>query len=309
MNTQQLEYFIAVAENKNFTKAAQQCYISQTAISLQIKALEDKIGATLINRGKHHFELTPAGKVYLREAKRILHILNEAERQAKTASLGLEGSITIGFISGYEQSDISSPLRNFHDTFPNISINFKRNNMSILYEQLFQRDCDIAYTLLPYYGNTPEGLHMHFIEKIPLYLVVYPGHAFSERTLCYYSELADEDFIIMQPPGRPLEETEEVMLCRDRGGFIPNIVRRESEIQTIFMEVSIGLGVAIVPEYVIGYFKKSQNLMFVPLVKNDMVPETLDFGICWRDADDNPMIRNYISWMGYGSGLSRKERS
>lgn len=299
MNTQQLEYFIAVAENENFTKAAQQCYISQTAISLQIKSLEEKIGAKLINRGNHHFELTPAGKVYLKEAKRILHILNEAERQAKTASLGLEGTITIGFISGFEQSDISSPLRLFHDTFPDISINFIRNNMSILYDQLFRGECDIAYTLLPYYGNTPEGLHMHFIEKIPLYLVVYPGHIFSNRTLCYYSELTNEDFIIMQPTGRPLEETEEVMLCRDRGGFIPNIIRRESEIQTIFMEVSIGLGVAIVPEYVIGYFNKSNNLCFIPLVKDNKEPETLDFGICWRNSDNNPMIKNYVSWMGY----------
>ena len=72
MNTQQLDYFIAVAREKNFTKAAKQCFISQTAISLQIKALEKNLGVQLLERDKHHVELTPAGKIYLKEAEEII---------------------------------------------------------------------------------------------------------------------------------------------------------------------------------------------------------------------------------------------
>ncbi len=295
MNIQQLEYFIAVAETLNFTKAAKNCFISQTAISLQIKSLEKNLGFELFERNKHYVRLTPAGEIYLKKVKGIAAELSEARKLGKIASEGIAGNLTIGFIRGYEQSDISSVVRAFHENTPNISINFIRNNMSTLYEQLDRGDCDIAYTLLPYYGKTPDNLHTHFLTKMPLYLCLYPGHPLSDKKVCMYSELSQEEFIIMQPKGRPQEETEEVLLCHERGGFIPNIIRWESEIQTILMSVSIGLGVAIIPEYAVMYYKSAPNLEFLPMVKNDGSPETLDFGVCWKKEIHNPALLTYIS--------------
>ena len=250
MNTQQLDYFIAVAREKNFTKAAKQCFISQTAISLQIKALEKNLGVQLLERDKHHVELTPAGKIYLKEAEEIISKLSEARRLANIASSGIAGTLTVGFIRGYEQSNISTVLRNF------------------------------------------------FLEKMPLYLTIYPGHPLENRQNCEYRDLSGEEFIIMQPEGRPQEETEEVLLCHDRGGFIPNIIRWEREIQTILMSVSIGLGVATVPQYAVQYYKDAPNLRFVPLVKSDGTPETLDFGICWKKEVENPLVTTYLDWIG-----------
>lgn len=104
MNLRQLEYFVSVAENLNFTKAAKKCFISQTAMTLQIQALEEIVGVPLLIRSKHHVELTPAGKVYLNEAKVILARSEEAVKLAKTAAKGVSGRISIGFIRGYEQS-------------------------------------------------------------------------------------------------------------------------------------------------------------------------------------------------------------
>ena len=172
MNTQQLDYFIAVAREKNFTKAAKQCFISQTAISLQIKALEKNLGVQLLERDKHHVELTPAGKIYLKEAEEIINKLSEARRLANIASSGIARTLTVGFIRGYEQSNISTVLRNFHENNPNIAIHFLRSNMSTLYEQLENQECDIAYSLLPYYGKTPEDMNTFFLEKMPLYLTI-----------------------------------------------------------------------------------------------------------------------------------------
>nr|WP_288555338.1 LysR family transcriptional regulator [uncultured Mediterraneibacter sp.] len=298
MNTQQLDYFIAVAREKNFTKAAKQCFISQTAISLQIKALEKNLGVQLLERDKHHVELTPAGKIYLKEAEEIISKLSEARRLANIASSGIAGTLTVGFIRGYEQSNISTVLRNFHENNPNIAIHFLRSNMSTLYEQLENQECDIAYSLLPYYGKTPEDMNTFFLEKMPLYLTIYPGHPLENRQSCEYRDLSGEEFIIMQPEGRPQEETEEVLLCHDRGGFIPNIIRWEREIQTILMSVSIGLGVATVPQYAVQYYKDAPNLRFVPLVKSDGTPETLDFGICWKKEVENPLVTTYLDWIG-----------
>lgn len=297
MNTQQLEYFIAVAEHLNFTQAAKQCYISQTAISLQIQALEKSLGVQLFHRDKHHVSLTSAGQVYLKEAREVLKKLNEARKLARIAQEGITGNLTIGFIRGYEQSDISTPLRSFHENYKNISIHFIRNNMSSLYEQLSQDECDIVFTLLPYSGITPEGLNTRFLKKMPLNLVLYPGHPKAEKMACQYQELSQENFIIMQPQGRPREETEEVLLCLDRGGFIPNIIRWEEEIQTILMSVSIGLGIAVIPEYTVEFYKTAPNLRIVPLIKKDGTPETLDFGICWKKNNTNPALETFLDWI------------
>ena len=98
MNLKQMEYFVAAAEQLNFTRAAKKCFISQTAMTLQIQSLEEKIGVPLFVRDKHHVELTAAGKVYLNEARAILVRAEEAAKLARTAAEGVAGELTIGFI-------------------------------------------------------------------------------------------------------------------------------------------------------------------------------------------------------------------
>lgn len=296
MNLRQLEYFICVAETLNFTKAAQKCFISQTAMTLQIRSLEEKVGVPLFLRDKHHVELTPAGRVYLAEAKTILTKADEAAKLARTAAQGLTGSITIGFIRGYEQSLFSETLRGFHEAFPNISIGLLRDNMSALYGLLEDGKCDVAFNLSPYFQTYPS-LSQRFLKAYPLMAVLYPEHPFALRSHLTYRELANEDFIIMQPKGRPNDETEEVMLCYNRGGFVPKIAYREKEVQTLLLMVSAAMGVAVLPEYTVRYFGHTKNLKIVPLVKDDRSPETLDFSISWRAGDDqNPAVDELLKW-------------
>ena len=113
MNLKQMEYFVAAAEQLNFTRAAKKCFISQTAMTLQIQSLEEKIGVPLFVRDKHHVELTAAGKVYLNEARAILVRAEEAAKLARTAAEGIAGELTIGFIRGYEQSRVWGTRRRF----------------------------------------------------------------------------------------------------------------------------------------------------------------------------------------------------
>ena len=88
MNLKQLEYFVSVAETLNFTRAARKCFISQTAMTQQIRALEESIGVLLFIRDKHHVELTPAGRVFMYEAKAILSRSEEAVKLARSAAEG-----------------------------------------------------------------------------------------------------------------------------------------------------------------------------------------------------------------------------
>lgn len=200
MNLKQLEYFVSVAETLNFTRAARKCFISQTAMTQQIRALEESIGVLLFIRDKHHVELTPAGRVFMYEAKAILSRSEEAVKLARSAAEGFSGTISIGFIRGYEQSLFSETVRSFHEAYPNISIRLIRENMSALYSLLEDGECDVAFNLSPYVHNYHELSH-RFLKSYPLMAVLYPGHPLTSRKHLSYRDLSGEEFIIMQPKG------------------------------------------------------------------------------------------------------------
>lgn len=296
MNLKQLEYFVSVAETLNFTRAARKCFISQTAMTQQIRALEESIGVRLFIRDKHHVELTPAGRVFMNEAKAILSRSEEAVKLARSAAEGFSGSISIGFIRGYEQSLFSETIRSFHEAYPNISIRLIRENMSALYGLLEDGECDAAFNLSPYVHNYRELSH-RFLKAYPLMAVLYPGHPLTSRKHLSYRDLAGEEFIIMQPKGRPNDEAEEVILCYDRGGFAPNIVSREKEVQTLLLMVSAGLGIAILPEYAVRYYRNTRNLVVIPMLKEDLEEETLDFEVSWLTENHNPAIEKLLEWV------------
>ena len=122
MHINQLRYFVSVASCRSFSKAAECHYITQTAMTQQIKALEDRLDLELINRRKRPIELTPAGNVFYQEAKAILARVDEAVAKTQEASAGAVGAIRIGYEKGYERSDLSDRLRAFHRAYPNILV-------------------------------------------------------------------------------------------------------------------------------------------------------------------------------------------
>lgn len=289
MSMNQLEYFISAAETLNFTKAARKCFISQTAMTQQIKALEAKVGVPLFVRDKHHVELTTAGKVYLNEARGILARNNEALRLARLASTGIYGSLRIGFIRGYGASDLSQILRRFHHSYPNISFSLYRDNSSILYQKLEQGDCDLIFTLSSRHTTHMDMDHF-YIKSFPLMCALSPDHPLSVKQFVTYPDLKDENYIMMQPPGRSKDEMEESLLVYERGGFFPNIIALESDPETLLLMVSVGMGISILPEYITHIHQKRDDLSLLPVLKADGTAETLDLEIIWPKNNPNPAV-------------------
>jgi DNA-binding transcriptional LysR family regulator len=215
---------------------------------------------------------------------------------ARSTAEGFSGNITIGFIRGYEQSLFSETLRSFHDAYPNISLKLIRDNMSALYGELMDGSCDIAFNLSPYLQTYPELSH-HFLKSYQVMAILYPGHPLAGRKSVTYKDLAGEDFIIMQPQGRPNDEAEEVMICYNRGGFVPKIVAREREVQTLLLMVSAAMGIAILPEYAVRHFHNAKNLVIIPILKKNHEQEALDFEISWLPDNQNPVIEKLLKWI------------
>ena len=146
MNRNQLRYFVAAAESRNFTKAAEQFYITQTAITQQIRQLEDTLGCALFDRSTRPVALTPAGKIFLTEAKAILERMSVAADRVHDASTGLTGTLRIGYVRGYERSNLSVLTRHFRRRNGNVLISFSRCSTDVLAAGLQQKDYDLIFT-------------------------------------------------------------------------------------------------------------------------------------------------------------------
>lgn len=295
MNLNQLEYFVSAAEHLNFTRAAQECYISQTAMTQQMKSLEKILGVKLFIRDKHHIELTPAGIVYLKEARAILKRSHEAMRLARMASTGMDGEITIGYISGFGQSDCFEILRGFHEAFPNIKIKLYRSTLSGLLDALHKGECDVAFTVQPIQRNE-ENIKRLFMRSYPLFAIMAQSNPFAVKTKIECKELKDEPFIIMQPSGRPRDEMEEMLWVYQRGGFLPQVVAVEQEPETIMLLASLGIGVSLLPEYIVRPYSKKEELAAIPVMKSDGEAETLNFEMIWSAQNANPSVDVLQTW-------------
>lgn len=295
MNLNQLEYFVSAADNLNFTKAARECYISQTAMTQQMQALEKTLGVKLFIRDKHHIELTAAGSVYLKEARAILKRSDEAMRLARMASKGMDGEMTIGFISGFGQSDCYGVLRGFHEAYPNIKLKFLRNTMSGLMELLQRRECDVVFTVQPHQRNY-ENMNHRYLRSYPLFVVMSQNHPLSEKKEIECRELKDESFIIMQPAGRSRDEMEEMLWVYQRGGFLPQVVAVEKEPETIMLMASLEMGVSLLPEYIVRPYTRSEGLAVIPVMKGDCTAETLNFEMVWMSDNANPSVEKLLNY-------------
>lgn len=284
MNINQLKYFIAVAEYRSFTKAANQYYISQTAITQQVQALEETMDVQLIDRSRRPITLTPAGNVFLGEARAILERMNAAVGRVRDASTGLVGSLRIGYTKGYERSNLSNLLRAFHQEYPNILITCCRCDTDMLAAGLLNGDYDIIFT----WDSTnilEEGQVDHrLVERVPLVVALYAGHPLSGRHTLNRKELRGESILYMSPSGMDdsFGDSRFMELYR-KAGYQPNILFRSSDAESVLMMVAAEEGISILPSYVTSKLKDADNLVFIPLVGEEEYEEII---AVWKK--DNP---------------------
>ncbi len=294
MNLNQLEYFISVAETLNFTRAAERCFITQTAMSQQIRALEKTVGVPLFHRNHHKVELTPAGKVYLNEVKAILGRSEEAIRLARTAAEGMDGTIAIGYIRGYGQRDFTRHLKRFFNVNPGIKMSLMRDNTGPLMNLLETGECDVAFMVAPRSWEKYPQMKHRKLESYPLMAVLPIGHQLADRPVLEYADLSEDRFILMQPSGRPREEMEESLLIYEKGGFMPEVAALYQDPEEILLSVALGMGISLLPEYMIRLHQESQELKILPIVGADGEREMLDLEIVWSGDNNNPVVEHLL---------------
>lgn len=292
MNINQLKYFLAVAQYRSFTKAANQYYISQTAITQQIQALEATVGIQLIDRSTRPISLTPGGLVFLTEARQILERMDTAILRSREASTGLMGSLRVGYTKGYEQSDLPRRLRDFRRTYPNVVITCYRNDTDMLATGLINQEYDIIFTWDSTNIRQEDQLQTRVIENVPLYVALYSSHPFAKKQALCREDLKGESILFMSPSsdGDSFGDAYYVRLYQ-KAGYQPNILLRTSDYESILMMISAEQSICIVPEYCIGKIRNVDNVVFLPLSGENETEEIL---AVWHKANLSPALRHFI---------------
>lgn len=298
MNLNQLRYFVSVAENGSFTKAAVNHYISQTAITQQIHALEESIGAKLLDRGSRPIALTPAGKVLLKEAREILGKMDAALLRTREASTGLEGELRLGYTKGYEHSDLPKHLRSFHQEYPNVLLSCYRCDTDALAAGLINGDYDVIFTWDSTNLRQEESLHLQVVEQVPLRVALYASHPLARRSELTRRDLKQENILFMSPSGTG-DSFGDAFYIRlyQQAGYQPNILLRSNDMESILMMVAAEEGISIVPEYTHSWDIGTENVVFVPLTGEGETEEIL---IAWRKNDENPALQHFIQKLPEG---------
>ncbi|ATM95856.1 LysR family transcriptional regulator [Yersinia frederiksenii] len=239
-----LRYFIAVAEELHFGRAAERLRISQPPLSQQIQILEQQIGARLLARNNRNVSLTQAGTLFLKESYQILAQVNSASEKAARLHRGESGELTIGFTSSAPFiSAVSKNLRAFRQLHPQVHIKMQEVNTKQQIEPLLDGRLDLGVM-----RNTrlPDALQYRLLLREPLVAVVHEEHPLAALPSIKYSSLAEQPFVFFaREVGTALYD--EILTLLARAGITPYITQEVGEAMTIVGLVSSGLGVSILP--------------------------------------------------------------
>ncbi len=246
MELRHLRYFIAVAEELHFGRAAQVLGISQPPLSQQIQALEQEVGARLFERTNRRVELSEAGRLFLQEARLVLAQVDKAADVARRAQLGELGELKIGFTSSAPfNSSIPQAIFAFRQAFPAVHLNLQEMSSTEVAESLVDESIQVGLMRpLP----LPDSLGVIELMREPLVAVLSAGHPLvggSERGL-HLAQLADEPFVFFPRTYGSGLYAQLLNLARD-AGFSPHFAQEAGEAMTIIGLVAAGLGVSVLP--------------------------------------------------------------
>jgi DNA-binding transcriptional LysR family regulator len=243
MELRDLRYFVAVAQHRNFSRAAEALHVSQPALSEQVRKLEDELGAPLFERTSRGARLTDAGEALLPQARSVLAQADVAAETVRTVAHGVAGTLTLGFIDSAALAILPPLIRGFSQRYPNVKLRLRELGTRQQIEAVERGEIDVGIVRGPVWNAQLAGRR---IATESLFVALPAGHRLAGETTVHLSALREDGFITY-PPERGAALYEETLRLCHTAGFEPRIVQVASEISTICAMVAAGLGVAIVP--------------------------------------------------------------
>ena len=286
MELRHLRYFVTLAKELHFGRAANALHISQPPLSMQIRDLEKEVGVELFSRTKRSVSLTQAGGAFLHEAKNILSRVDHAKTVAVQAARGEVGNLVIGFISVADYNLLPSVLREFRREYPLVSLNLREATTDIQVVDLINGVIDVGFILPPI---NSASIETRAVLKEPLIVALPEKHLLAKSgKKVSIKNLIDVPFIMTPRQHAPGLYDDILLLCK-RHGFAPAIAQEAIQMQTIVSLVSAEMGIALIP-------KSIENLKRPGVVYREIIePSPLsEIHIAWNALNDSPAARLFI---------------
>jgi DNA-binding transcriptional LysR family regulator len=244
MELRQLRYFVAVAEEGHFTRAAERVLVAQPAISQQVRRLEAELGERLFDRDRRSVRLTAAGEALLPEARATLAAAERARAAVVSLSGLLSGQLTVGAFEGAPERLLARALGQFRREHPAVEVRVREDYAGELLAAVRRGELDAAITGLPDDREPPSGLRIDRIAREPLVVAAAPGHPLAGQPAIPLARLDGEPMVALTPDSTQRAHVERV--CR-AAGFTPNITAETRHLGLLWDLVSEGIGIAVVP--------------------------------------------------------------
>ncbi|MGY1638854.1 LysR substrate-binding domain-containing protein [Geodermatophilus sp. SYSU D00742] len=294
MELRHLRYFVSVAEELHFRRAAQKLHIVQPALSKQISALEHELGVQLLDRDRRGVSLTEAGRVFLAEAVEVLARADGAVDRARAVVRGEVGRLAIGFIQPALADLLPRSLRVFRRHHPGVVLSLSEATSRTALEGVTDRSLQLAFVRLPV-APRPE-LRTEVVSEEPVLLVVPRGHRLAGRSSVRLEEIAGEEVILVGRSVEPGLHDYYVTAC-NRAGFSPRVAHEVSSTSIALGLVAGGLGVAFAPAS--ARLAAQVTVAYVPLEDGDL---TLTMGALWRAGPRPAVLENFLALRPWEDG-------
>lgn len=285
MELRHLRYFVTLAEELHFGRAAERLHIAQPPLSQQIRQLEKELGFELFHRTKRNVQLTEAGQVFLSEVQQILRQLQQAIQVGQQTSRGEVGQLVVGFVSSAAYNILPNILRQFRCCVPGVSLELHELTTDQQLDWLRSGRLDIGFVRPPVEENT---FSWEIIFQESLMVALPETHVLANQSDVCLTSLANEPFILFPRILAPGLYDLIISLCQ-QAGFSPTVTQEAIQMQTIVSLVAAEMGVAIVPASL-------QNLQRTGVVYQNIQESTPKVAIAmiWRRNQTSPTIQGFL---------------
>ncbi|MDF1699186.1 MAG: LysR family transcriptional regulator [Saprospiraceae bacterium] len=283
-----IRYFLAVADELHFRKAADKLYISQPGLSRQIKQMEEDLQLKLFERHNRKVKLTASGSFLKNEFIHILKSIEGALSHAHLLEKGYQGQLTLGYIGSAMQTVIPDFLLNIRKAFPGIRFDLKEMDNKSQIDGISNQEIDLGFIRM---DRVPRDLEMRPVFEDTFSLVLPKDHPIDRNNYQNLTQLKDEPFILFDA-SYSTSYYEKVMHIFDQAGFVPIISHKTVQANTIYRLIEKKFGVAIVPTSLQNGY--DLNIKFIEL---DTLPFRTTLQAIWSKKNKNPLLENTLQFI------------
>jgi DNA-binding transcriptional LysR family regulator len=293
MELRHIRYFLAVAEELSFRRAAGKLRVAQPSLSSQIRQLEEEIQVRLLERDTHRVVLTAAGRSFMESCRRTMRDVEDTTRTAQLVSRGEAGKISIGFVASLGLGLLPAVLRTYRREFPQVDVGLAEMDTSQQIKALNEHRLDLGFVGLGLPSDEMTDLKVATVAQEKLFAVLPQDHPLSKNRRAKgkpisLSALADEPFLFAERSSAPVYNPWLMVLCRE-AGFQPHVRQEAGQPVTVLNYVAAGLGITILPEQ----FRRLRmvGVTFVPLVNS--VP-SYRYCAAWSPENKHPAVQKLV---------------